>query len=106
VTDLWTLPLAEGRKTGDCEDYALEKIRTLAAQGVPRSALNIALAVTGWGESHAVLVVSTRSGDFVLDNLTPSVIRWDAVPYRWRQRQVGGEAFRWAMVKQGARIGG
>jgi predicted transglutaminase-like cysteine proteinase len=100
VVDFWTTPLEEGRHVGDCEDYVLEKIRTLVAEGVPRHALNIAIATTPAGESHTVLVVSTRSGDFVLDNLSPAVVRWDAVSYRWRQRQVGGQPFTWVMVKQ------
>lgn len=96
--DDWSLPLADGRRAGDCEDYALEKLRALAARGVPRSALNLAVAVTPGGESHAVLVVSTADGDFVLDNLSPEVRRWDAVPYAWTKRQVAGAPFRWAMV--------
>lgn len=100
--DTWSLPLESGRRAGDCEDYALEKLQALLARGVPRSALNLATAVTGWGESHAVLVVSTESGDFVLDNLDPAVRRWDEVPYRWTKRQVAGRPFEWAMVRNAA----
>ena len=66
---------------------------------MPRSALNLATAVTGWGESHAVLVVATADGDFVLDNLDPDVRRWDDVPYRWTKRQVAGRPFEWAMIR-------
>lgn len=99
VADYWAAPLAEGLKYGDCEDYVLEKQRALAAAGVDRRALNIALVTTAWGESHAVLVVSTRDGDYVLDNLSPWVLRWEQTNLRWRQRQVDGDAFTWAMVE-------
>ncbi|MCR5873871.1 transglutaminase-like cysteine peptidase [Phenylobacterium sp. J426] len=102
--DTWSLPLADGRRAGDCEDYALEKVRALVAAGVPRSALNLATAVTPWGENHAVLIVSAAAGDFVLDNLQAKVSRWDEVPYAWGKRQVGGRAFEWAMVRRGAAV--
>ncbi|MFN3584739.1 transglutaminase-like cysteine peptidase [Phenylobacterium sp.] len=94
--DDWSLPLQDGVGVGDCEDYALEKAQALLRAGLPRSALNLALATTETGEFHAVLLVSTRGGDFVLDNRTDEVRRWDQVPYRWRARQVGGEPFAWA----------
>lgn len=97
--DYWAAPLGEGRGFGDCEDYVLEKQRALAAAGVPRKALNIALATTAWGESHAVLLVNTREGEYVLDNLSPWVRPWSKVDYRWGARQVDGEAFNWAMVR-------
>lgn len=96
--DAWSLPLRDGVGAGDCEDYALEKVQALLARGLPRSALNLALATTEAGERHAVLVVSTRSGDFVLDNRTDEVRRWDQVPYRWGARQVAGQPFVWAMT--------
>jgi predicted transglutaminase-like cysteine proteinase len=98
LEDFWTTPLAEGRSFGDCEDYVLEKQRALADAGVPRKALNIALVTTSWGEAHAVLLVSTRDGDYVLDNLSPFVRSWRKTDYRWRQRQVDGDAFTWAMA--------
>jgi predicted transglutaminase-like cysteine proteinase len=100
--DTWTLPLAEGRRAGDCEDYVMEKIQALVGRGVPRSALNIAVAVTPWGETHAVLVVTTTDGEFVLDNLNPDVRPWADVPYKWGKRQVAGRAFQWAMVRKAA----
>ena len=102
VADYWDLPLAAGRNTGDCEDYVLEKRRALLAAGVEARRLNIALAATRWGETHAVLLVETRQGDYVLDNLTPWIRRWNATDYRWLQRQVRGEAFAWAKVRGAA----
>lgn len=98
LVDYWATPLEDGQRYGDCEDYVLEKQRALIAAGVPRRAVNIALVTTSWGESHAVLLVSTRSGDYVLDNLTPWIDPWQRTSYRWRQREVNGDAFTWAMV--------
>ena len=41
--------------------------------GWPSRALLLAEVVTRWGEHHLVLVVRTRTGDFVADNLYPGV---------------------------------
>jgi predicted transglutaminase-like cysteine proteinase len=101
--DFWNTPLEDGRQAGDCEDYVLEKERALIAAGVPRGALNIALVTTRWGESHAVLLVATSEGEYVLDNLSPWLLTWREAPYRWLRRQVNGEAFSWVMVEAPAR---
>lgn len=101
--DYWTTPLKNGAAAGDCEDFVLEKRRALLDAGVPDRALNIAVATTAWGETHAVLLVNTTKGEFVLDNLSPWVVPWAAAPYRWRQRQVGGEAFNWVMATPAAK---
>jgi len=91
--EYWSLPrLIDGKLYGDCEDYALEKRRQLIAAGVPESSLSIAVAVTARGEGHAVLMISLKSGDWVLDNLTPWATPWEDLNYRWVQRQVPGTA--------------
>lgn len=92
--EYWSLPkLVNGKLYGDCEDYALEKRRQLIAAGVPEGALSMAVAVTARGESHAVLMVSLKSGDWVLDNLTPWATPWQDLNYHWVERQVPGTAF-------------
>lgn len=96
--DYWSTPLRDGQAVGDCEDFVLEKRRALIDAGVPARALNIAVVTTAWGETHAVLLVATHKGEFVLDNLSAWVLPWREAPYRWRQRQVEGEAFNWAMA--------
>jgi predicted transglutaminase-like cysteine proteinase len=93
MPEYWSLPrVIDGKMYGDCEDYALEKRRRLVAAGVPESALSLAVAVTARGESHAVLMISLKSGDMVLDNLTPWATPWEDLNYRWVQRQVPGTA--------------
>lgn len=101
--DYWATPIKDGVRTGDCEDYVLEKQRALLAAGLPREALNIAVVVTAQGETHAVLLVATSKGEFVLDNMTPWVKPWNETGYRWRQRQVGGDPFKWVMVQDPSR---
>lgn len=101
VIDRWATPLQAGSNLGDCEDYVLEKRRALIAAGLPESALSIAVANTSWGESHAVLLVATDQGDYVLDSLTPWILPWRKASLTWRERQVGGAPFRWAMVNTG-----
>lgn len=93
MPEYWSLPrVIDGKMYGDCEDYALEKRRRLIAAGVPESALSLAVAVTARGESHAVLMISLKSGDMVLDNLTPWATPWEDLNYHWVQRQVPGTA--------------
>ncbi|WP_377354234.1 transglutaminase-like cysteine peptidase [Phenylobacterium conjunctum] len=95
----WALPLEDGLRAGDCEDFALEKRHALIAAGIPRSALNLAVAITPQGVAHTVLIVSSDRGDFVLDSLTPWILPWSKTGYQWRQRQVAGQSMRWAMVE-------
>jgi predicted transglutaminase-like cysteine proteinase len=96
VSDYWTTPLESGVKYGDCEDYVLEKRHRLVAAGLPASALSIAVVLTDKGESHAVLVVATSTGDYVLDNRTPWILPWTQAAYRWREREVAGSAAHWS----------
>ncbi len=81
--DYWALPTVEG----DCEDLALEKRRRLIALGWPPEALLIALARVPRLGGHAVLVVVTDQGDYVLDSREGAVRPWDELPYRWMRRQ-------------------
>ena len=98
VAEYWNNPLEHGLNAGDCEDFVLEKRHGLIAAGVPATALSIAVVTTPRGETHAVLLVATSRGEFVLDSLTAWVLPWDKTPYRWRERQVAGSAPRWAMA--------
>lgn len=74
-----------GGRTGDCEDYALTKRAQLISKGVPAGALRIATTKTRRGEPHAILVVRTSKGDFVLDNLSAEVKTRRAAGYRLQQ---------------------
>jgi predicted transglutaminase-like cysteine proteinase len=67
--DVWTA----NATAGDCEDYVLAKRRALIKAGLPASSLRIAYVKTRKGVGHAILVVKTSKGDYVLDNLNKSV---------------------------------
>ncbi|WMT89090.1 transglutaminase-like cysteine peptidase [Pelagibacterium sp. H642] len=69
-TQVWEL----GAQTGDCKDYAMNKRAELIARGVPAGALRLAIGLTAQGEGHAVLIVRTTVGDYVLDNLTAQIL--------------------------------
>ncbi|MGZ3298712.1 MAG: transglutaminase-like cysteine peptidase, partial [Asticcacaulis sp.] len=96
--DYWTAPGLEPGARGDCEDFALEKRRLLIAAGVPAAALSIAILRTPAGEAHAVLIVSARQGDFVLDNLQPEVKAWQMTGYSWISRQGPGDDLSWVSL--------
>jgi predicted transglutaminase-like cysteine proteinase len=84
--DVWTLPVS-GK--GDCEDFALLKRKMLIERGWPASALSIAVGATSWGEAHAVLMVSTDRGEYVLDNLTSSILSPSQTGHVFHARQSG-----------------
>ena len=82
----------------DCTDYALTKRSRLLDKGYPASALLIAVAFVPSGEAHLLLVVVTDQGDFVLDNLRPTMVRWDKLPYRWVMRSTPQDPKQWQAV--------
>ncbi len=84
--DVWTLPTS-GK--GDCEDFALLKRKILIERGWPSSALSITVGATGQGEAHAVLMVSTAQGQYVLDNLTSSILSPERTGHVFHTRQSG-----------------
>jgi len=95
VPDYWVAPGIGPGVRGDCEDYALEKRRLLIASGVPASALSIAIVRTPAGEVHAVLVLSAKQGDYILDNLHGEVKAWQVTGYSWISRQAPGDDLGW-----------
>lgn len=85
---------------GDCNDYAVSKRHELLQRGWPARVLLLSEVVASSGEHHLVLLVRTRSGDIVLDNLTPQIKPWSRTPYRWVRVQSPGRGGLWAAVGQ------
>lgn len=83
---------------GDCEDYVLTKQRELLRAGWPSDALLITTAFLPDGVYHAVLIVRTDRGEFVLDNLNPTILPWQSLPYRWNKRQAVGNPQIWQRI--------
>jgi predicted transglutaminase-like cysteine proteinase len=76
--DVWTV----NATAGDCEDYVLAKRKELVRSGIPPSSLRIAAVKTRDGIGHAVLVVNTTRGQYVLDNLTAAIRPLPQTGYR------------------------
>ena len=90
-------------RRGDCNDYAVSKRHELLQRGWPARVLLLGEVVVGSGEHHLVLLVRTRSGDVVLDNLTPQIKPWWRTPYHWVRVQRPGSNGLWAAVgREGA----
>ena len=99
MEERWTMPLAFGLgHFGDCEDFALEKRRLLLEQGVPAGALALATTTSKATGSHALLVVRTTNGDYVLDNTNPWVLPWTETDYKWITIQEGEHLLEWRAV--------
>lgn len=77
--DEWTLSPA----SGDCDDYAVTKRHALVAAGWPARSLRLAVARTGAGEGHAVLIVATDKGDLVLDSRSNSIRAFERTDLRF-----------------------
>lgn len=97
VEERWVRPFSQFRsRVGDCEDYALEKRAALLEAGVPSERLRMAVV---WSRStgiHAVLIVRTAEGDFVLDNAVSEIRRVDETGYEWRSVQSGSHLLAWS----------
>jgi predicted transglutaminase-like cysteine proteinase len=83
---------------GDCNDYAVTKRHELLDRGWPARALLLSEVIVSSGEHHLVLVVRTKSGDLVLDNLTSQIKPWSRVPYRWVRIQMPNNSRLWATI--------
>jgi predicted transglutaminase-like cysteine proteinase len=84
VAERWSYP-DDGY--GDCEDYVLLKRRMLIQAGWPREALLVTVVRDKNDDAHAVLMVSTDRGDYVLDNQNDNVLFWSETGYRFVKRQ-------------------
>jgi predicted transglutaminase-like cysteine proteinase len=84
VPDSWDLP-TDG--AGDCEDYQLLKRKLLIEAGLPRRALRMTVVIDEKREGHAVMMVRTNRGDFILDNKTNAVLAWHDTGYVYVKRE-------------------
>ena len=80
LLDTWDIWPARG----DCNDYAVTKRSELLRLGYPASVLLLAevhRSVDAAKVDHMVLFVRTRTGNIVLDNLTPALLSEGTMPY-------------------------
>jgi predicted transglutaminase-like cysteine proteinase len=84
VVDTWGMP-DDGK--GDCEDFQLLKRHILADAGLPRRAMRMTVVIDELGEGHAVLMIRTDKGDYILDNKTSAILSWDETGYSYVKRE-------------------
>ncbi len=94
--EYWTIPT----DAGDCEDYLLLKQRYLEGLNFPTDALLITVVLDEKGQGHAVLMVTTDKGDFVLDNRRNEVLRWSDTGYTFLKRQSAEDPRQWVSLSQ------
>ncbi|VAW12778.1 hypothetical protein MNBD_ALPHA09-435 [hydrothermal vent metagenome] len=94
--DVWTI----GEKRGDCEEYAIAKRSELIARGWSPSSVLLAVVLDTRGGGHAVAVVRTDQGDFVLDNLTSNIRTWDKTGYTWIKQQSSKNPRVWVRIAE------
>jgi predicted transglutaminase-like cysteine proteinase len=94
VVDRWDFP-DDGY--GDCEDYQLLKRKLLAERGFSRRAMRMTVVIDDLGEGHAVLMIRTDRGDYILDNKTSAVLPWRDTGYTYVKRE-GQESTAWVSL--------
>ena len=92
--DRWDYP---NDGLGDCEDIQLLKRKLLIEAGVPRRALRMTVVVDEQGADHAVLMVRTDQGEFILDNKRDAVLAWHQTGYHYVKRE-GDESAAWVWL--------
>lgn len=96
----WSLPI---NNRGDCEDYALLKMKTLLDVGFPASKLALSVVLDRRGENHLVLLARLKSGDYVLDNLAYNVKPWQRTGYTFLASQNFNRRANWQVTLAGPR---
>lgn len=93
LPDFWTS--IDDAGAGDCDDYSIGKLRRLVQLGWPVEKLHLACCYVETGEYHAVLIVETPEGSYMLDNRQPEpapIASLELLSYRPDVIQaVGGE---------------
>ncbi len=89
-------------RAGDCNDYAVTKRHQLLVRGWPSRALILSEVVVASGEHHLVLVVRTKEGDLVLDNLNYDVRPVAMTRYRWVRAQSPDNPKFWSTINLAA----
>jgi predicted transglutaminase-like cysteine proteinase len=84
IVDRWDIP-EDGK--GDCEDYVLLKRKRLAEAGIPRRAMRATVVIDEENAGHAVLMIRTDRGDYILDNKRNAILPWNQTGYVYVKRE-------------------
>ncbi len=99
-SEYWSLPI---NNKGDCEDYALLKLKTLLGAGFASNKLALSVAIDRGGNNHVVLLARLTSGDYVLDNLAGKVKPWASTGYTFLASQNFNNKSAWQVTLAGPR---
>ncbi|CCM76247.1 transglutaminase-like cysteine peptidase [Rhizobium mesoamericanum] len=99
-SEYWSLPV---NNKGDCEDYALLKLKTLLGAGFASNKLALSVVIDRGGNNHIVLLARLRSGDYVLDNLAGKVKPWEETGYTFLASQNFNNKSAWQVTLAGPR---
>jgi predicted transglutaminase-like cysteine proteinase len=97
VNELWSYPNKNG---GDCEDLALLKRKMLIERGWAPADVLVTVVREWDGAGHAILVVDTDKGEYVLDNKNWAIVAWSDAPYTWVKRQSRERPYIWVNLDQ------
>ncbi len=84
IVERWDMA-EDGR--GDCEEYVLVKRKRLVEAGIPRRALRVVVVIDEENAGHAVLMLRTDRGDYILDNKRNAVLLWHQTGYIFVKRE-------------------
>ena len=84
VIERWDM--AEDGK-GDCEEYVNIKRKRLVEAGIARRALRVVVVIDEENAGHAVLMLRTDKGDFILDNKRNAILAWHQTGYVYVKRE-------------------
>jgi predicted transglutaminase-like cysteine proteinase len=84
IIERWDMA-EDGR--GDCEEYVNIKRKRLVEAGIPRRALRVVVVIDEENAGHAVLMLRTDKGDFILDNKRNAVLAWHQTGYVFIKRE-------------------
>ena len=74
-SDYWATPIEFLQRGGDCEDFAIAKYAALRSLGIPEERMRVAIVQdTVKNIPHAVLVVYTDEGTYLLDNQNKQLV--------------------------------
>ena len=80
--DYWATPKQFLHKAGDCEDYAIAKLKSLRHLGIPTERMRVlVLQDLNLGIGHAVLLVEYKGKVLVLDNQISKVIEQSRIKH-------------------------
>ncbi len=94
VVDRWDFP---DNGYGDCEDFQLLKRKMLRERGLPQRAMRMTVVIDELNEGHAVLMIRTDRGDFILDNKHSRILSWEQTGYIYVKRE-GHDSTAWVSL--------